>query len=246
MLPEPPAAGRGRAVRHAGGPVPRPHRPGHRPGARDRPDDGAGPAPQRRSALGRRLPRAAQRPHRLPGRRASPPGTRTAPIARRPARAPSDRRCGCSARAATALRSPGCSACPSPSPTTSAAATPCRPSTSTGTSFQAVRGARRAARMVAVRVLVAETDERAAWFGQSSTLSFLRLLQGRPGQVPSPEEAADASVDGRREGGRRGAPARAGRRRSRHRPRRARRPARSHGGRRAHGDDPRARPGGPP
>jgi luciferase family oxidoreductase group 1 len=44
--------------------------------------------------------------------------------------------------------------------------------------------------MIAVRVLVAEDDERAAWLGQSSTLSFLRLMQGRPGPVPSPEEAA--------------------------------------------------------
>jgi luciferase family oxidoreductase group 1 len=44
--------------------------------------------------------------------------------------------------------------------------------------------------MVAVRVLVAESDERAAWLGQASTLSFLRLLQGRPDPLPSPDEAA--------------------------------------------------------
>lgn len=62
--------------------------------------------------------------------------------------------------------------------------------------------------MVAVRVLVAETDERAKWIGRSSDLWFIRLLQGRPGPIPSPEEAAAypwsaeeiAAVDSRRAG----------------------------------------------
>lgn len=62
--------------------------------------------------------------------------------------------------------------------------------------------------MVAVRVLVAETDERARWLGRSSDLWFIRLLQGRPGPIPSPEEAAAypwnaeeiAAVNSRRNG----------------------------------------------
>lgn len=62
--------------------------------------------------------------------------------------------------------------------------------------------------MVAVRVLVAESDERARWLGRSSDLWFIRLLQGRPGPIPTPEEAAAhpwsaeelAAVDDRRAG----------------------------------------------
>ncbi len=44
--------------------------------------------------------------------------------------------------------------------------------------------------MVAASVICAATDERARYLAGSSALSFLRLRQGRPGQVPSPEEAA--------------------------------------------------------
>src|SRR5580693_2056172 len=44
--------------------------------------------------------------------------------------------------------------------------------------------------MVAAGVICAETDERARFLAGSSALSFLRLRQGRPGRVPSPEEAA--------------------------------------------------------
>jgi luciferase family oxidoreductase group 1 len=44
--------------------------------------------------------------------------------------------------------------------------------------------------MVAAGVICAETDERARWLSGPSALSFLRLRQGRPGRVPSPEEAA--------------------------------------------------------
>ncbi len=62
--------------------------------------------------------------------------------------------------------------------------------------------------MLAVRVLVAESDERARWIGRSSDLWFIRLLQGRPGPIPSPEEAAAypwsseeiAAVDSRKAG----------------------------------------------
>jgi luciferase family oxidoreductase group 1 len=44
--------------------------------------------------------------------------------------------------------------------------------------------------MVAASVLVAETDERARELAMPSGLSFLRLRSGRPGPLPSPEEAA--------------------------------------------------------
>jgi len=39
-------------------------------------------------------------------------------------------------------------------------------------------------------VVCAETDERARWLAGSGALSFLRLRSGRPGPLPSPEEAA--------------------------------------------------------
>jgi luciferase family oxidoreductase group 1 len=44
--------------------------------------------------------------------------------------------------------------------------------------------------MVAVATVCAETDERAKWLAQPSALSFLRLRQGRPQPLASPEEAA--------------------------------------------------------
>jgi len=49
--------------------------------------------------------------------------------------------------------------------------------------------------MVAAGVICAETDERARFLAGSSALSFLRLRQGRPGRVPSPEEAAAYSYN---------------------------------------------------
>jgi luciferase family oxidoreductase group 1 len=45
--------------------------------------------------------------------------------------------------------------------------------------------------MIGVPVICAETDERARWLSGSSALSFVRLRQGRPTQLPTPEEAAD-------------------------------------------------------
>jgi luciferase family oxidoreductase group 1 len=45
--------------------------------------------------------------------------------------------------------------------------------------------------MVAAAVICAETDERARFLAGSGALSFLRLRAGRPGPVPSPQEAAD-------------------------------------------------------
>jgi luciferase family oxidoreductase group 1 len=44
--------------------------------------------------------------------------------------------------------------------------------------------------LVAVAVVCAETDERARWLAGPSALSFLRLRQGKPGLLPTPEEAA--------------------------------------------------------
>jgi luciferase family oxidoreductase group 1 len=45
--------------------------------------------------------------------------------------------------------------------------------------------------MVASGVICADTDERARYLAAPSALSFLRLRQGHPGTMPSPEEAAD-------------------------------------------------------
>ena len=44
--------------------------------------------------------------------------------------------------------------------------------------------------LVAVAVVCADSDERAAWMALPSALSFLRLRSGRPGLLPTPEEAA--------------------------------------------------------
>jgi luciferase family oxidoreductase group 1 len=44
--------------------------------------------------------------------------------------------------------------------------------------------------MVAAAVICAETDERARWLAGPGALSFLRLRAGRPGLLPTPQEAA--------------------------------------------------------
>ncbi|MGH3294373.1 MAG: LLM class flavin-dependent oxidoreductase [Trebonia sp.] len=44
--------------------------------------------------------------------------------------------------------------------------------------------------MIAAGVICADTDERAKFLAGASALSFLKLRTGRPGRVPSPEEAA--------------------------------------------------------
>ena len=44
--------------------------------------------------------------------------------------------------------------------------------------------------MVAVQVVCAQDDERARFLAGSGALSFVRLAQGRPGPLPTPEEAA--------------------------------------------------------
>jgi luciferase family oxidoreductase group 1 len=45
--------------------------------------------------------------------------------------------------------------------------------------------------LIAASVVAADDDERAQWLSGSMGLSFLRLRQGRPGPLPSPEEAAE-------------------------------------------------------
>ena len=44
--------------------------------------------------------------------------------------------------------------------------------------------------MVCVSVIAAEDDDKARYIAGSGALSFLQLRQGKPGRVPSPEEAA--------------------------------------------------------
>jgi luciferase family oxidoreductase group 1 len=45
--------------------------------------------------------------------------------------------------------------------------------------------------MIGVPVVCAETTERARWLSRPSAVSFVRLRQGRPTQLPTPEAAAD-------------------------------------------------------
>ncbi len=45
--------------------------------------------------------------------------------------------------------------------------------------------------MIGVPVICAETTEQARWLSGSSALSFVRLRQGRPTPLPTPEEAAE-------------------------------------------------------
>ena len=45
--------------------------------------------------------------------------------------------------------------------------------------------------MIGVPVICAESDERARWLSGSSALSFVRLRQGRPTPLPTPEAAAE-------------------------------------------------------
>ena len=179
---QPPAARHRRAVRHARRAAPRPHRPRHRPRARHRPAHRAGPAPRHRRAGRRRLPRAARRAAGLlPRRRAGRGGAR---------RRVRTRRCGCSGRAATAPSSPGSWACRSPSPTTSAARTRCPRSSSTGGCSGRRRCSTQPYALIAASVLCAPDDAEAHRLALPSALQFLQLRLGRPGPVPTPEEAA--------------------------------------------------------
>jgi luciferase family oxidoreductase group 1 len=57
-------------------------------------------------------------------------------------------------------------------------------------SFRPSQALREPYSMIAAGVVCAETDERARFLAGASALSFLRLRTGRPGRVPTPEEAA--------------------------------------------------------
>ena len=136
-----------------------------------------------------RVPRAAERPDRILQRRVA----RGSPVRldHRGARAGQHARpCGCSARAATAPRWPGCWGCRSRSRTTSARPTRCPRWPCTGSSFRPSAELAEPHAMIAANVICAETDERAQYLAGPSGLSFLRLRTGRPGPLPSPEEAA--------------------------------------------------------
>ena len=109
---QPLAAGDRRAVRHPGHALPRPHRPGPGPGARQRPEHDAGAAPRQR--LGRGLPAGRAGAQGLPERQ--DPGPRGAGGA---ARRPRWCRSTSSARRCSAPSSPPSSACRTRSPRTS-------------------------------------------------------------------------------------------------------------------------------
>jgi luciferase family oxidoreductase group 1 len=57
-------------------------------------------------------------------------------------------------------------------------------------SFKPSRELDRPYAMIGVPVICAETSERARWLSGPSALSFVRLRQGRPTQLPTPEDAA--------------------------------------------------------
>ncbi len=180
---QPRLAGRGRAVRDAGGAAPGPDRPGHRPRPRHGPGDGRGAAALARGALGRRLPRATRRADRLLRREHGRRATRTRPSPRSPAWATS-RPCGFWGRAGTAPRWPASSGCRLRSPTTSARRTRCRrwPCTASGSARR--RRSTGRTPWSAAAVICADTDERAQWLAGPGALSFLRLRSGRPGRAP--------------------------------------------------------------
>ena len=58
-------------------------------------------------------------------------------------------------------------------------------------SFRPSKELERPYAMIGVPVICAETAEHARWLSGSSALSFVRLRQGRPTQLPTPEEAAE-------------------------------------------------------
>jgi luciferase family oxidoreductase group 1 len=57
-------------------------------------------------------------------------------------------------------------------------------------SFRASAALEQPYSMIAAGVTCADTDSRARFLAAASALSFLRLRSGRPGKVPTPEEAA--------------------------------------------------------
>ena len=181
---QPRAAGGRRALRHARGAAPPPHRPRPRPRARHRPAHRAGAAQHVARAL-RGAVRAAARPSRQRLRR----------HARGRRRAHACPSCGCSARPTAARGSPPSSACRSSSPTTSTRTSPSRRSSSTARCSSRPSCSPRRASIVAAGIVVGDDDEDA-------------LRRALPGGVvdaaPAPGPArADPERRGRR-GARRG------------------------------------------
>ena len=158
MLPEPPAARRRRAVRHARGAAPGPDRPRHRPRARHRPGHRrARCARTPRRCRADDFPQQLARADRLLRRRGPDHAARSRPC---PARATCPRS-GCSARATSAPGWPGELGLPfSFAHHFSAAEHRCRRSSCTGREFRRRAGCREPYAMVAVGVVCAETDER--------------------------------------------------------------------------------------
>ena len=179
---QPPAARHRRAVRHA-----------RRAAPRAASTSASGVPPARTSA--RRAPCAAAPPRSAPTTSpsssvsCSPTSAATGPSRRCPRRART-RRCGCSGRAATAPSWPGSWACLSPSPTTSAARTRCPHWSSTGGCSGRRRCSTQPYALIAASVLCAPDDAEAHRLALPSALQFLQLRLGRPGPVPTPEEAA--------------------------------------------------------
>ena len=83
-----------------------------------------------------------------------------------------------------------CSGCRSRSRTTSAARTRSRRSRSTARRSGRRRCSTRPYAMIGASVLAADTDAEARRLALPSALQFLRLRQGAPGLVPTPDEAA--------------------------------------------------------
>jgi luciferase family oxidoreductase group 1 len=59
------------------------------------------------------------------------------------------------------------------------------------TSFEPSDGLDHPYAMIGVPVICADTTERARWLSGPSAVSFVRLRQGRPTPLPTPEEAAE-------------------------------------------------------
>lgn len=162
-------------------PCTRAHRPRPGPSSGHRPHHRGGPATQRRPA--------DDFPEQLMDLVAYLDGAVAGPCGRCPTRR-SVLPCGCWDPAATARSSPGCSACRSPSPTTSWPTTPCRRSSSTdGTSSPPTSSTRRTPSSPCRCCAPRATRTPRSWRSRRCSRG-VRLRQGRPGPLPSPESAA--------------------------------------------------------
>ena len=162
-------------------PLPRAHRPRHRPGAGHRSADHLRAAARSPPGRARRLPHAARR---AAGTAREPPARTTTPSRASPTFPASHTRPspGCWAPRRRAGSGPPSSACPTPSPTSSTP--PARRSRrSYRTEF--IETGRAPAPRVAVGVwaICAETDEEAQRLAASARMAMMMLRRGRP--IPS-------------------------------------------------------------